>query len=77
MSGKPYKEAFRIGAVKQLTEGGHSVGDFARRLGATTKSLYDWREKYGEPSTAYQEKKAEQDEVRRLKAELKQERIRR
>jgi transposase len=37
----------------------------------TTKSLYDWEEKYGESSTAYQEKKAEHDEVRRLKAELK------
>ena len=71
MSGKRYTEEFRIAAVKQLTEGGHSVGDVARRLGVTTKSLYDWKEKYGESSTAYQEKKAEQDEVRRLKAELK------
>ena len=71
MSGKRYTEEFRIAAVKQLTEGGHSVGDVARRLGVTTKSLYDWKEKYGQSSTAYQEKKAEQDEVRRLKAELK------
>ena len=37
----------------------------------TTKSLYDWKEKYGESTAAYQERKAEQDEVRRLKAELK------
>jgi transposase len=71
MSGKRYTEEFRIAAVKQLTEGGHSVGDVARRLGVTTKSLYDWKEKYGESATAYQEKKAEHDEVRRLKAELK------
>ena len=71
MSGKRYTEVFRIAAVKQLTEGGHSVADVARRLGVTTKSLYDWKEKYGESSTAYPEKKAEQDEVRRLKAELK------
>ena len=71
MSDKCYTEEFRIAAVKQLTEGGHSVGDVARRLGVTTKSLYDWKEKYGESATAYQEKKAEQDEVRRLKAELK------
>ena len=63
MSGKRYTEEFRIAAVKQLTEGGHSVADVARRLGVTTKSSYDWKEKYGESSTAYQEKKAEQDEV--------------
>jgi transposase len=56
MSGKRYTEEFRIAAVKQLTEGGHSVGDVARRLGVTTKSLYDWKEKYGESATAYQEK---------------------
>jgi transposase len=55
MSGKRYTEEFRIVVVKQLTEGGHSVGDVARRLGVTTKSLYDWKEKYGESSTAYQE----------------------
>ena len=30
MSGKRYTEEFRIAAVKQLTEGGHSVGDFGR-----------------------------------------------
>lgn len=71
MSGKRYTEEFRIAAVKQLTESGHSVGDVARRLGVTTKSLYDWKEKYGESTAAYQERKAEQDEVRRLKAELK------
>jgi transposase len=68
MSGKRYTEEFRIAAVKKLTEGGYTVGDVARRLGVTTKSLYDWKAKYGESSTAYQEKKADQDEVRRLKA---------
>jgi transposase len=55
MSGKRYTEEFRIAAVKQLAEGGYTV-------------LYDWKAKYGESSTAYQEKKADQDEVRRLKA---------
>lgn len=45
MSGKRYTEEFRIAAVKQLTEGGHSVADVARRLGVTTKSSYDWKEK--------------------------------
>ncbi|MFT5099088.1 MAG: transposase [Patiriisocius sp.] len=65
MSGKRYTEELRTASVKQLTEGGHPVGDIARRLGVTAKNLYDCKAKYGESSIAYQEKKADQDEVRR------------
>jgi|GEM_PF-412082 transposase len=65
MSSKRYTEEFRIAAVKQFTEGGHSVGDVARRLGVTTKSLSDWKEKCGESATACQEKKAELKRFRR------------
>ena len=43
MSGKRYNEEFKIEAVKQVTECGHSVSDVANRLGITTKSLYDWK----------------------------------
>ena len=71
MSGKRYTEEFKIEAVKQLTEGGHPVGEVARRLGVTTKSLYDWRDKYGESSAGYEKLKTDQEELRRLKAELK------
>lgn len=53
MSGKRHTEEFRIAVVRQLAEGGHSVGNVAWRLGETAKSLYDWKEKYGESSTAY------------------------
>ncbi len=71
MSGKRYTEEFKIEAVKQLTEGGYRVGEVAQRLGVTTKSLYDWKARYSKSSADYQNEKATQDELRRLRAELK------
>ena len=71
MSSKRYTEEFKREAVKQITEGGYSVADVARRLGTTTHSLYAWLKKYG-PSSAKTEKSDQQrDEINRLKAELK------
>jgi len=40
MSGKRYTDEFKIEAVKQVTERGHSVADVAQRLSITTHSLY-------------------------------------
>ena len=57
MLGKRYTEGFRIAVVIQLSEGGSPVGEVARRLGVTTKSLCDWKGKFGQSATAYQEKK--------------------
>ncbi|MEB6479398.1 IS3 family transposase [Acinetobacter vivianii] len=42
MSSKRYPEEFKIEAVKQVTEKGHSVAEVAARLGTTTHSLYVW-----------------------------------
>jgi transposase len=50
MSGKRYPEEFKIEAVKQITEYGHSIPDVAKRLGITPKSLYDWKAQYGDRS---------------------------
>lgn len=36
MSSKRYPEEFKIEAVKQVTEKGHSVADVAARLGTTS-----------------------------------------
>ncbi len=47
MSGKRYTEQFKVEAVKQITEHGHRVGDVAKRLGVTAKSLHDWKARYG------------------------------
>ncbi len=71
MSGKRYTDEFKIEAVKQVTERGHSVADVAQRLGITTHSLYAWRAKFGKPDVVRQVELDQSAEVRRLKAELK------
>ncbi len=38
MSGQRYTEEFKIEAVKQVTDRGHSVADVADRLGVTNHS---------------------------------------
>lgn len=71
MSGKRYTDEFKIEAVKQVTERGHSVTEVAKRLGITTHSLYVWKAKFGKPDIVRQTEANQSAEVRRLKAELK------
>ena len=71
MAGERYTEEFKIAAVKQVTENGYSIADVAKRLGITTKSLYNWRDRYGENAEQHQAKQSSNEELRRLKAELK------
>jgi transposase len=47
MSSKPYPEEFKIEAVKQLTDRGHSAADVASRLGVSLPTLYEWLKRYG------------------------------
>jgi transposase len=42
MSGKRYPEEFKIEAVKQVVDRGHSVSSVTTRLDITTHSLYAW-----------------------------------
>ena len=71
MSSKRYPEEFKIEAVRQVTDRGHSVAQVASRLGVTTPSLYAWLKKYGPDSAQHQAKADEQAEIRRLQKELK------
>ena len=71
MSGKRYTEEFKIEAIKQVTDRGYSVLDVAERLGVTTKSLYDWIKRYGNNAEQYQSVMQQEDEIRRLKADLR------
>ena len=71
MSSKRYPEEFKIEAVKQVIDRGHSVAAVASRLGTTTHSLYAWIKRYGPNSDEHQSKSDEQAEIRRLKKELK------
>ena len=54
MGRKRYTEAFKVEAVRQVTEAGHGVYDVASRLGISNKSLYDWIKAYGPESGAIQ-----------------------
>lgn len=71
MSGKRYTDKFKIEAVRQVTERGHSVAEVADRLGITTHSLYAWKTKFGQPDAVRRTEADQSAEVRRLKAELK------
>jgi len=54
MAGERYTEEFKVAAVKQITQDGYKIADVAKRLGITTKSLYNWKTKYGETADKYQ-----------------------
>jgi transposase len=71
MSGKRYPEEFKREAVKQVTQRGHKIGDVARRLGTTSKSLNDWIKKYGVSDADQKEANATEAELKKLKAELR------
>ena len=71
MSRKRYPEEFKIEAVKQVTDRSYKVGEVADRLGITTKSLHDWIKKYGDQGSQHQTITSQQEELRRLKAELR------
>ncbi|EJO3119359.1 TPA: IS3 family transposase [Klebsiella pneumoniae] len=71
MSDKRYPEEFKIEAVKQVVDRGHSVSSIATRLDITTHSLYAWIKKYGPDSSANKEQSDDQAEIRRLQKELK------
>ncbi len=71
MSNKRYTEEFKIEAVRQVIDRGYSVAEVAQRLGTTTHSLYAWRKKYGPDSAEHLEKVETDQEIRRLKKELR------
>ena len=71
MSAKRYPDEFKIEAVKQVTDRGYKVGEVAKRLGVTTKSLHDWIKKFGDTRASHQTITSQQEELRQLKAELR------
>lgn len=70
MSSKRYPEEFKIEAVKQVVDRGHSVSSVATRLDITTHSLYTLIKKYGPDSSTNKEQLDALAEIRRLQKEL-------
>ncbi|WP_436873071.1 IS3 family transposase [Acinetobacter haemolyticus] len=70
MSSKRYPEEFKIEAVKQVTEKGHSVADVATRLGTTTHSLYAWIKRYDPQQPKIVESRDALTELAKLRKEL-------
>lgn len=71
MSSKCCPEEFKIEAVKQVVDRGHSVSSVATRLDITTHSLYAWIKKYGPDSSTNKEQSDARTETCRLQKELK------
>lgn len=63
-----YTEEFKREAVAQVTERVHSVTSVAKRIGVSSKSLYDWVAVFGgKPNKSARDA----SEIKRLKADLK------
>ncbi|UKE71475.1 IS3 family transposase [Xanthomonas graminis] len=71
MSSKRYTQEFKVEAVKQVTERGHSVADVASRLGISIHSLYAWRTQCANPSSTHPAAIDQACELRRVKSELR------
>ena len=61
----------RLKRSGQVTDRGYKIGEVSDRLGVTPKSLRDWIRKYGDSGSQHQMMTGQQDELRRLKAELR------
>lgn len=75
MSNKRYTEEFKVEAIKQVLERGHSVVEVAQRLGIHKHSLYEWVRKTrldaSQATHPAQQANSESAEIKRLRAELR------
>ncbi len=71
MSNKRFAEEFKVEAVKQVTERGHPVAEVASRLGVSHHSLYAWIKRYRLAPAERTDVRSREEEMRRLRAELK------
>jgi transposase len=61
-----FTEDFKLDAIKQIAERGHTDADVSKRLGVSTHSLYSWRKRYA-ASAPIVVKEDQSAEIRRLK----------
>lgn len=71
MSSKRYTEAFKVEAVKQVTERGQAVSEVASRLGVSIHSLYLWQKQYGKSAAKRGADADQAAQLRSVKSELR------
>ena len=71
MSKKRYPDEFKVDAVKQVVDFGHSVAAVVGYLGMTIHSLYTWIKKFGPDFAKHNAMLDDQAEICQLKKELK------
>ena len=68
---KRYTDEFKLGAVRQVTEQGHSKWEVGKRLGLSPTTMYRWVREYGKPTAQRTQERSVADELRRVREELK------
>jgi transposase len=68
---KRYPQPFKEEAVALVTEQGYSVAEAARSLGIRANQLYDWKAKLEASQEGSALSVSEQDELKRLRKEVK------
>ncbi len=77
-SRRKYTEEFKQEAVKLVEQGNRSVSDVARNLGVHRSQIERWRQQYGHlKSVSDSISETEREELKRLRAEVKQLRMER
>lgn len=68
---RAYSLEFKLEAVRLLRQKGVSVAQVARDLGVSENVLHSWKRKFEEDPSFGTRPSAEQEEIRRLRKELK------
>ena len=71
MSATRYTEEFKIEATKQVTERNYRLSEVATRLGVSEPTLRNWVKKYGSASSQHHTINDQQEELLKLRAELR------
>lgn len=77
MSRRRHTEEFRREAVRLVTEQGYSNADAARSLGIHENLLRSWRRKYADKRSEGQMSETDQQELQRLRKEVRRLRMER
>lgn len=71
MSSKRYTQEFKVEAIKQVQDRGHSAIQVAERLGLASDTLYRWMRAAAKPQAERVQERSQGEELQRIKAELK------